>query len=260
MERIALNLVTDLVPALVPELRLQNQSQKPIDYGPFPIRATAVRNAIMEMLPMDRKLKVVDEFHGMNHDNFDYWGIFGTMNREIDDFQWVIACHVNLSGSFCKMYSGIWFPKLRNTLSFHAQNKAIDGIGWTSEADMALFVNESLNKMQADYLLEFERMKHYKAQILTRAMAHDLICVMVDKDVIAGRVMPEFLEVWNKQSHPYTTPRTGWSLFCEISWLLNRLKAKAMIERTMNAHDFFDNALKFNKKALGTVWRQEAFI
>lgn len=255
MERIALNLTVDFFPASVPELKIQRQAEKPSRLAAFPVRAHVLRDAISTSMGNG----VMDEFHATSQWGFDYIGIFALRSREFDDFQWAVACTVNGPGNTVKMYSGIYLPNFRHTISMHAISPLINEGGPYTDAEIASLVNEKMKDLHFHYVLELERMEVYKKFILTRAMAHDLICVMVERDVIAGRVMPEFLEVWHKKTHTYTTPRTGWSLFCEISWLLNRLKAVAMFERTMVAHDFFDEAFNFSKKALKTVWRQQTF-
>lgn len=247
-----------MLPASVPELRQQNKGNTTIMGTPFPVRAHVMRDTLVEMIPNERKLKVVDEFHSISHVNFNYWGLFGTMNQEHDDFQWVIACSVNHSGTLVNMYSGIWFPGFRNTCSFHAESlKVITGGKYRTEAEIALFVNERLDDLQKFYLLDFERMNHYKNKVLTRAQANDLICTMIEQEVFAGRIAAEFIELWHKQAHEYTKPRTVWSLFCEVSWVLNRLLPYHMIERTINARVFFDTIFRFKPRA--SIWKQETF-
>jgi hypothetical protein len=206
-----------------------------------------------------RKMWVSDSFYASDDTGETLQGFISVREKNLADIKWVIGM-TNSNGERSRgfyLHSGFVVTEVSSAVSISASEKVITKYSFFTNDELKTLVTERLDYLREFYLLEYERESHFKKIRLSSAEAHNIICDMIRRDVIAGRLSKEMLDLWHKPTAEYLRPRTMWSLFCLSSWLLNRLNVPVMIERTTNLHHFFDEVADFNKKP--TKWVQSTF-
>ncbi len=220
-----------------------------------PIRHEAIIDSIFAYAEKHDFI-IRDEFNALGNDGARWLGLFQlSQDREID---WSILFHNANDGSgVLSVTSGICLPEVDKAVIFSEEQKVIRKYGFVTPDELQVLVNEKLEFVREHYNLEFERMEHYKNHRLTRESGHDIICRLLDQEVIAGRLAHELISTWKNPPWVYLKPRTLWSLFLLCGWFLNRLNVFVLVERTTNLHHVFDEIARFDKKP--TIWTQDRF-
>lgn len=229
----------------------------------WPIRPDFIADMVFEYVEKFGLGKIEDAFFGASHDGNEFYGLFSVPANSLQDFKWVIgATNDNQSGggivrgSF-EIHSGFILPYVGNAMAFSRSILIAEKKKYIPKEDIQALVNENLDVLREEFNLEFDRESHYKARKLKPEEASHIILQVIDRDVMAGRLISEFIDEWKKPQFEYLKPRTLWSLFCQCAWFLNRLQAPILIERTIKLHHLFDEIAKFNKKP--TKWVQSSF-
>lgn len=207
-------------------------------------------------------LRLRDALHAMSHNGLRYLGLFqitGFTDKELD---WVIAA-TNANDGFggFDLVSGFCVPDFETMSSFHEEATIIKRkTSLIDTVQVKTLVNEKMGYLRDSYLIEYQRMAHYKSVKLTEATAHHFICKLLSTEIVAGRSAHEFITTWDQAAHReiYIKPRTMWSLFCHANSFLARLKHHEMIERSMELHTLFDALSNFHIKP--NQWLQSTLI
>jgi hypothetical protein len=223
----------------------------------FPIRHETIALSLTRAVELQGD-KVRDSFHAITPDRAKYVGIFDIQTPESSDFRWaVMATNANNGASAFELHTGIVIPAAEMSVGFQFTDMIMKRNRLLVLDELQDLVNESLVKLKDYYNLSFMRMEHLKSKKLTREEASDIIVRLLGTEVVAGRLAHELITLWTKPQLDYLKPRTMWSLFCLSLWLLQRLRAYAIVDRTTDLHHFFDDISKFDKKP--TRWVQKTF-
>jgi hypothetical protein len=228
----------------------------------FPIRGDLLADMVFDYVA-SVDLKVTDTFYGASKDGNEFYGLFSVGPHNDSDFEWIIGITNDNSsgggivrGSF-EAHSGVSFPFVGNAMSFSKTVKIAEKKCRIDKDDLRSLVNENLTMLREYFNLEYERESIFKARKLKPEEASHIIMQVIERNVMAGRLISEFLDEWRNPKFEYLKPRTLWSLFVQCAWFLNRLQAPILIDRTVMLHHLFDEIAKFNKKP--TKWVQSTF-
>lgn len=219
-----------------------------------PIRHISIVEYITDWIK-ENGLKIRDEFHAVSHLGFRYIGLFH-IKGELGDIEWMVGITNNNDGKAAvELHSGFTVPAVEDSIGFHKSFTVTDKRGSYTPKEIRSLVNENMSNARQLFNVEHERIEIYKKLKLTPEKAHHIICLLIQSEIVAGRLSFETLIDWNDPKVAYLKPRTLWSLFVHCLTFINRLRTIHHIERSKALQQFFDELAGFVPKP--TKWVQQ---
>jgi hypothetical protein len=163
-------------------------------------------------------LRVVEQAHGLTHDNQRYFGLLQVANGEVsDEYGWVLGLR---NSSDKKFPAGVCIGSqvfVCDNLAFSGEIQVARKHTRFVLRDLPYMVWNAVNRLRNVWKAHDERIDAYKHFALTDPMAHDLTIRALDAGVICGEKIPGILHEWREPQHEAFKPRTLWSYFNSVT-------------------------------------------
>lgn len=215
----------------------------------YPLQHGSVLELLYELIG-GAGLRVSDAIHGVDELDSFYAGALEIKSSAAPDKDkaWVLGVTNITSGiGHLNVYTGCRFFDI-NCIAFNheAVNLSMDNLEFHSQLKPLL--ETTIDNLHKQWSMLDDREEAYKARKVTVEEAHSLLCRAIVGDVIAGRLASEFLRRWHCPSGVYA-PRTVWSFYRLLTFMLSRLTVVEYAEHTIAATDFLDNFVDFRARA-----------
>lgn len=205
-----------------------------------PIPHTLLIDSVRASL-LSAGLKLGDQSHSLSHEGSRYFGLIEVRGkRQAEDYGWVLG----LRNSHDKMFpAGIVAGAkvfVCDNLSFSGEVKLARKHTRHILRDLPQLAGRSIGKLMEHWHRQDERIKAYKAAVLSEVNAHDLVIRAVDMGACSNRKIPEVLREWRKPRHREFVEPTAWSLFNAFTEVLKG-NLPELPKRTEVLHALFDS-------------------
>lgn len=189
---------------------------------------------------------VVEESHGLSHDNARYFGLLQVQGNDgNNDYSWVVG----IRNSHDKRFSAGIVAGCRvlvcSNLSFSGEIKLARKHTRRIEDDLPNMAHHAVGQLKDKWHRQDQRIDTYMRSSINDVEAHDLVIRGLDEGACCSTQVPKILQEWRQPSHRVFAARNVWSLFNAFTEVLKG-NLNQLPQRTEALHRIADAYVGLN--------------
>ncbi len=191
-------------------------------------------------------LLIVQEAHGLTHDNNRYFGMLQVANgQNADDYGLVLGIRNSHDKTFpaalC-LGAGVF---VCDNLSFSGEVTLARRHTRFIMRDLPQVIHRAVGMLTDHRLKQDQRIAAYKEKSIDDFAAHDIVINALDCQAVPSTKIPYVLKEWREPAHEDFRPRTAWSLFNAFTEVLKGDMRKTL-PRTQALHGLMDSVCELS--------------